>query len=106
MTAYKTGWTDGFNKYFMAHGMSSFVNKFELHMNPIITTQSTINFDKRDAALNQASTLVTLFRDMGVSDPKAYAEALVEILAEVFPKMGADMSGIEMDITGGDNGAL
>jgi chemotaxis receptor (MCP) glutamine deamidase CheD len=43
---------------------------------------------------------------MGVSDPKAYAEALVEILAEVFPKMGADMSGIEMDITGGDNGAL
>lgn len=92
MNAYKEGWTAAFNAYFKEHNMSGFIDNFELHMNPIVTTQSTIQFDKRDAALNQATTIVQLLKDCGVSNPKVYANAITEILSEVLPKTSADVS--------------
>ena len=95
-TAYIAGWTSALNTYFTAKGMSGFVNKFKLHMNPIITTQSTIQFEKRDAALNQATALVELFKNLKVSDKDKYLQALKEILSEVFPQIGAD--SLEWDI--------
>lgn len=97
-TAYKAGWKKALNTYFIARNMSGFVDKFELHMNPIITTQSTIQFEKRDAALSQATQLVQLLKDCGVSDKAPYLDSLVEILSEVFPQMGADAAGWKINV--------
>lgn len=103
MTAYKNGWTQALNFYFKEHNMSGFIDNFELHMNPIVTTQSTIQFEKRDAALNQASTLVQLMKDMGVTDQKNVLKALIEILTEVFPQMGSEAINWDINMGGGDS---
>lgn len=100
MTAYKNGWTDALNMLFRARGYSGFVDKFELHMNPIITTQSTIQFDKRDSALSQATQLVDLLKGLGISDNKDYAIALIEALGEVFPSVGSNISNWKMQLEG------
>lgn len=107
-TAYIQGWTDAINKYFIARNMSGFVDKFKLHMNPIVTTQSTIQFEKRDAALGQAQALVDLLKNLGVSDRSDYVTALIEILSEVFPQIGAAASNWDVDVTepGGDQNAF
>lgn len=110
-TAYIGGWTKALNTYFQAHNMSGFIDNFELHMNPIITTQSTIQFEKRDSALNQAVTLVQLLKDAGVSDSDVYLSGLSEILTEGFPQMGADAVGWHMkiddeDLGGGNDGGF
>lgn len=97
MTAYKDGWTQAINLYFTQHNMSGYVDKFELHMNPIITTQSTIQFDKRDAALNQAMTLVQLLKEAGVEERDAYITGLIEILTEAFPTLGADVRSWDLN---------
>ena len=98
MTAYQEGWRDGINKYFIARNMSGFVDQFQLHMNPIITVQSTVQFDKRDSALTQATTLVQLLKDVGVTDRTSYRDALTEILTEVFPQMGAQARNWKVDV--------
>lgn len=106
-TAYKSGWTKAFNTYFSVKNMSGYVDSFELHMNPIITTQSTIQSEKRDAALSQALSLVELLNNAGVTDKRPYLNSLVEILSEVFPQMGADASGWNIDVSnGGDNSGM
>ncbi len=96
-TAYKTGWTDAFNKYFINRGLSSYVDTFTLHMNPIITTQSTIQFEKRDSALSQATQLVDMLKNLNVKDKEDYLIALQEILSEVFPQIGAATSSWSID---------
>lgn len=111
MTAYKEGWRTALNAYFRINGYSGYVDKFELHMNPIITTQSTVQFEKRDAALNQAVTLVQMLRDTGINDVEHYRTALTEILSEVFPQMSADVPNWDihadgMSGEGGDGDAL
>ena len=106
-TAYMSGWRDAINIYFTQRGYSTFVNKFDLHMNPIITTQSTIQFEKRDSALSQATTLVDMLKSLNVSDKESYQQALQEILSEVFPQMGSDAAGWSIDPSaesGGDSG--
>ena len=107
-TAYMAGWTDALNKYFTARNLTGFVDTFELHMNPIITLQSTVQFDKRDAALNQASTLIGILKDLKIDDKSDYKAALTEILSEVFPQIGANVNSWHMDVTpdaeGGDSG--
>jgi hypothetical protein len=97
-TSYIAGWTQALNTYFIARNLSGFVDTFELHMEPIITEQSTIMFDKRDAALGQAQTLVDILKNMGIKDKKDYTSALNEILADVFPKMGNEVFGWNVDI--------
>lgn len=99
MTAYMTGWTQAINTYFQSRNMSGFVDKFTLHMNPIITPLSTVQAEKRDAALSQASTLVQLLKDMGVRDTNPYLNAITEILTEAFPKMSAEAAtwGIDLE---------
>lgn len=98
-TAYIAGWTDAINKYFKARNLSGFVNQFKLHMNPIITTQSTVQFEKRDSALNQAQQLVDLLKNVGVIDSENYRKALTEILSEVFPQIGSDAINWDIDVT-------
>ena len=103
-TAYKAGWTDALNMYFTQHGMSGFCNSFELHMNPITTTQSTIQFEKRDAALSQAVTLIDMLKSVGVTDKSTYLTALVEVLTEVFPQMGVAASNWDINVDANEGG--
>lgn len=111
-TAYIAGWTDAINKYFEARGMSGFIDKFELHMNPILTEMSALSFEKRDAAIAQAQSISELFKALGVEDRKELRIALKEILAEVLPKTGAavDSWDINMDsaddVEGGNGGEI
>ena len=102
--AYKEGWRIAINAYFRINGYSGYVDKFDLHMNPIITTQSTVQFEKRDAALNQATTLIELLKNIGIQDADNYRDSLVEILSEVFPQIGADIPGWDIHTDGADLG--
>lgn len=105
MTAYKTGWTQALNTYFISRNMSGFVDKFVLNMNPIITPLAAVQADRRDAAINQASSLVQLLRDLRVSNENTYLKSIVEILSDVFPTMSADAASWNIDINNeGDAG--
>lgn len=103
-TAYIAGWTNAINTYFTVRGLSGFVDTFKLHMNPIITTQSTIQFDKRDSAISQATALVEMLKSLNVSNRIDYQNALKEILSEVFPQMGADSASWSIDPVPEDEG--
>lgn len=106
-TAYIAGWTDALNKYFIARGMSGCVDKFELHMSEIVTTQSTITFEKRDAAISQAQQIVDLMKNCGIEKADDYKGVLTEILTEVLPQTGSKVNEWDLDIKpeGGDEGA-
>lgn len=98
-TAYMEGWRDALNKYFTQRGMSGFVDRYQLHMQPIITVQSTVQFDKRDAALNQAQVLVGVLRDLGIEDDVDFKVGLTEILSEVFPQIGANVDSWNINVS-------
>lgn len=103
-TAYIEGWVDGFNKYFTAKGFPGYVDNFTLHMQPIITQQSTIASEKRDAALSQASAIVDLMTNLGVDNANNYRNVLVEILSESLPSTGAEVPSWSLNPTvGGEN---
>lgn len=97
-TAYMNGWKDAINKYFIARNLNGFVDKFELHMSPIVTTLSTITGEKRDAALNQASIFIQTLKDLGVTKEDAYKSGLVELLQEEFPTISSDLINWDMNI--------
>lgn len=103
-TAYKEGWRSGMNKYFIEHGMSGMVDTFELHMNPIITQMSTVMSERRDSALAQASTIVELLQNLGVSNDSNYKQALTEILSEVLPATGASVNTWRIDTDNAEEG--
>lgn len=98
-TAYKNGWRDAFNKYFMSRNMSGFVDKFILNMNPIITNMDQIQFEKRDAAIQQANALVDLMQKLKVENPSEYKSAITEILTQAFPQTGADVNAWKVDVS-------
>lgn len=97
-TAYMEGWRSAMNKYFIEHNIEGFVDKFELHMNPIITQMSTVMSERRDGALSQALSMTDILTNLGITDEKPYKEALTEILTEVFPKTGSSVNGWNIDI--------
>lgn len=101
-TAYISGWTDGMNKYFLAKGMSGFVNQFKLEMNPIITQMSTIASERRDSALSQASQVVDLLKSLGVESEISYEQAIQEILKEVLPTIGSNTFNWDLHLNKGD----
>ena len=104
-TAYKEGWRSALNYYFIEHGCSGFVDKFELHMNPIITQMSTVSSERRDGALSQASSITDLLKGLGVTKDKVYKEAITEVLSEVLPATGAAVNTWDIDVeTGGNEG--
>ena len=98
-TAYKNGWRDAFNKYFMSRNMGGFVDKFILNMNPIITNMDQIQFEKRDAAIQQANALVDLMQKLKVENPSEYKSAITEILTQAFPQTGADVNAWKVDVS-------
>lgn len=99
--AYMEGWTDALNKYFIARNYSGFVNQFQLHMNPIITTQSTVQFEKRDSALNQATSIISILKDLGVTEEDMYKTPLTELLSEALPQTGADVVNWRINVEEG-----
>lgn len=105
-TAYMAGWKDAINKYFTNRNMSGFVDQFELHMNPIITEMSSLQFDKRDSALSQAQVIVEMLKSLGVDDRKDYTVALTEILSEVLPKTGAAVNSWDIEPNQGAEGGM
>lgn len=100
-TAYISGWTTAINLYFENKNLSGFKDQFELKMQPIITLQSTVQFEKRDSALSQATTLVDMLKTLNVTDKEDYLKSLSEILSEVFPQMGSESIGWKIDVSGG-----
>lgn len=103
-TAYTAGWTSAFNKYFEARGLSGYKDKFVLHMNPIITPLSTVQSEKRDAALNQATTLIQMLKDIGVNEADSYIDAIKEILTEAFPGIGTNVNSWKLNVESVENG--
>jgi hypothetical protein len=97
MTAYKNGWEQAINCYFEERGFSGYKNKFTLHMNPLVTLQSTINFDKRESAISQGTNLVALLNSLKVENPDIYKTAMAEILAEVLPKTGSGVANWDVN---------
>ena len=106
--AYMNGWQDALNKYFLARNMAGFIDKFILHMNPIITVQSTVQFDKRDSAISQATSIVNMLKDLGVKEAGNYTTAITEILTEVLPQTGAAANEWKLDLNaeGGAPGGI
>ena len=96
-TAYMEGWRSAIDTYFENKGLSGFVGTYDLHMQPIITLQSTVQFEKRDSALSQATTLVDLLKNLNVSDKEDYLKSLTEVLSEVFPQIGSDVIDWKID---------
>lgn len=103
-TAYMSGWRQAINVYFTARGMTGLIDSFDLHMSEIITTQSTITFEKRDAAISQASTLVDLLKNLGETDETSYKLAITEILSEVLPMTSADVNSWDINIDNNEGG--
>lgn len=104
-TSYKEGWTTGFNEYFKQRGFSAYVDTFELHMQPIITTQSTLQSDKRSDSINQAQSLVDLMKSVGIDDKKQYKVALSEILSEALPTTGSEILSWKVNVEGDEDGS-
>ena len=104
--AYKNGWRDAFNKYFLSRNMGGFVDKFVLNMNPILTNMDQVLFEKRDATIGQAQNLVSMMKDLGITDVDDYKQAITEILTQAFPQTGSAVNNWDVDVTteGGDTG--
>lgn len=100
-TAYKTGWTDAFNLYFKSNNLSHYVDKFELHMNPIITNQQTIMLEKRDSAINQMQQFIDILKNLGVDDTDHLKKGLEEITVDAFPTISSDVADWNVDMSAG-----
>lgn len=108
-TSYMAGWKQAINTYFIQKNMSGFVDKFELHMNPIITEMENLKFEKRDSAISQAQLIVDMLKGLGVTDKDDYIVALTEILSDVLPKTGNGVSAWDIQPNmeeGGDVDAI
>ena len=97
-SAYMAGWRTAINDYFTVRGLSGLCDSYDLHMLPILTPQATVEAEKRDAALNQATTLVQLLKDLGVDHAETYKKAITEILLEALPSTSTDVMTWKMDL--------
>jgi hypothetical protein len=105
-TAYKNGWRDALNKYFLSRNMSGFVDKFVLNMSPIITNMDQVQFDKRDSSINQAASISDLMKNLGINDPEAYKKAITEILSQSLPQTGSNVMKWGVDLKSGEEGGM
>lgn len=101
--AYINGWTDAIDKYFTQRNMSGFVGKYTLHMNPIITNMDQVLFEKRDAALGQASQAIELMKQVGNLSNDDAKSILTEILSTAFPQMGSDVNSWDVDLSASED---
>lgn len=107
-TAYKNGWRDALNKYFMSRNMTGFIDKFILNMSPIITNMDQVQFEKRDSSINQANQLCDLLRGLGVEEPETYKKAVAEALQQAFPQTGSEVMkwGVDLEASEGEGGGM
>jgi len=105
-TAYKNGWRDALNKYFLSRNMSGFVDKFVLNMSPIITNMDQVMFEKRDATIGQAQNMVTMMKELGIENADDYKQAITEILTQAYPQTGSAVNTWRVDVNaeGGESG--
>ena len=103
-TAYKEGWRKALNTYFVQHGLSGYVDKYQLNMNPILTQMSTVSFERRDAAIGQAQTIVDLLKNIGVTEADKYKSAITEILVDALPGTSSEVASWNIDVTAGGEG--
>ena len=96
--AYKNGWRDALNKYFMSRNMSGFVDKFVLNMNPIITNLDQVLFEKRDSSISQADAIVNMMKSLGINNADVYKKAVQEILSQAFPQTSSSVMDWKVDL--------
>lgn len=96
--AYKNGWRDAINKYFMSRNMNGFVDQFVLNMNPVITNMDQVLFEKRDATIGQAQNIVTMMKELGIQNADDYKQAVTEILTQAFPQTGSAVNTWDVDL--------
>ena len=101
--AYKNGWRNALNKYFMSRNMNGFVDKFVLNMNPILTNMDQILFEKRDSTINQATNLITLMKELGIQNNDDFKKAVTEILTQAFPQTGSSVNTWHVDVKSGED---
>ena len=68
-----------------------------------ITTQSTIQFERRDAAVGQASNIIQMLKDLGVKDADTYRDAISEILLDVLPGTSGKATSWDVNVEGGED---
>ena len=68
-------------------------------MNPILTELSTVQFEKRDSAISQASAIVDLMKDLNNTNVEDARTAITEILTEALPDTGSKVSKWDIDLT-------
>lgn len=98
-TAYINGWTAALNEYFKQRNLPQYVDAFTLHMNPILTELSTVQFEKRDSAISQASAIVDLLKDLNNTNVEDARTAITEILTEALPDTGSKVNKWDIDLT-------
>lgn len=103
-TAYINGWTDAINKYFQMRNLPQYVDSFKLHMNPILTELSTVQFEKRDSAISQASAIVDLLKDVKNTDEADVKRAITEILSDALPDTSSHVDKWNIDMSAEDTG--
>ena len=89
------------NTYFTVRGMSGLVDTYDLHMLPIVTPQATVEAEKRDAAIGQATSIVSLLKELGVTDADSYRPAITEILSDTLPSTSVDAMSWKLNIQQG-----
>lgn len=105
-SAYMAGWRKAINTYFTVHGMSGLVDSYDLHMLPIITPQSTVESEKRDSAISQATSIVGLLKELGVPDAEQYRTAITEILSEALPTTSVNAMSWKVNLDAGEGGGM
>ena len=97
-TGYMNGWRQAINTYFRRKGYSQFIDKFTLHMCPILTNMDAVQSEKRDAAVSQAQALIDLLKAIGVDSSDIFKTAISEALTTSFPETAAAVESGSVDI--------
>jgi len=101
--AYIQGWREAINIYFTKKQLTGFIDTFDLHMSPILTELSSVQFEKRDSALSQATAVTDLLKSLGVKDSDKYKSAIIELLTDVLPTTSSSVNSWNVDISTEDN---
>ena len=105
-TAYMEGWKSAINMYFEQRNLYKYIDAFDLHMNPILTELSTIQFEKRDSAINQASSIIELLKSVNVDDSESVKSAIIEILTDALPRTSSSVADWDIDLSNNEDGGV
>ena len=92
--------------YFEQRNLYKYIDAFDLHMNPILTELSTIQFEKRDSAINQASSIIELLKSVNVDDSESVKSAIMEILTDALPRTSSSVADWDIDLSNNEDGGV